>query len=702
MGVTVPRDTPLDPAASLPRRLLLLSGAPADLHSWLAQALDGASKREVLWVGTHAIEGVAAVTPAQVVQRLGSESRLAVFDAHGGFDPDAFAAAVGTLRGGGDCVVLTPPLAQWPGYADPYHARIAPYPWRPEQLAPAFIERLVRTWGEDPRCVRLTPSSEPGLRFAPAPATGRLHLNADQQAMVEQVVRVAYGHARRPLVLSADRGRGKSTVLGFAAARLLRDGRMPRITVVAPHRRAVETLFRHARTQAGLAAAQVGDLALGNTTLRFRLPGDCLATTDDPGLLLVDEAAALSIGVLDRLLRRSNRLVFATTEQGYEGSGRGFRLRFEALLRHAMPQFRRARLETPVRWAPADPLEALVNEGLLLSTELPALAPGPDVVQAERLPARALRRDEGILRGVVGLLVGAHYQTRPSDLRRLLDDPGLSLWVARHGPDLCGVLLGAVEGGFDDAIADRILAGRRRPHGHLLAQSLAVHAGFDAALSQRTLRVVRIAVHPAQQRRGIGRRLLAAARAWAVSERLDGLGCAFGSETGLLAFWMAQGLRPVRLGLRIDPASAAHSLMMLDGLSPAGRSLATAAFARFQRDLPWSLGDVCSDLPPALAIALLRGRDCADLPLAAADLTALARIAAGARQPATATPVIRRWLVRAISDGAAGLEPLVARYLQHWPMRRVCETYVIAGGAALDRQLRERLADAENASRPSG
>jgi tRNA(Met) cytidine acetyltransferase len=284
----------------------------------------------------------------------------------------------------------------------------------------------------------------------------------------------------------------------------------------------------------------------------------------------------------------------------------------------------------------------------------------------------------------------------------LLDDPGLSLWVARHGRDLCGVVLGAVEGGFDDAIAALILAGRRRPHGHLLAQSLAVHAGFDQALSQRTLRVVRIAVHPAQQRRGIGRRLLVAARAWAVSERLDGLGCAFGSASDLLAFWTAQGLEPVRLGLRIDPASAAHALMMLDGLSAGGRSLATAAVARFRRDLPWSLGDEFSDLPPELAIALLRGRGCADLPLDTADLTGLARIAAGARQPATATPVIWRWLVRVLSDGAAGLEPLVARYLQHWPMRRVCETYGIAGGAALAQQLRGRLADAENASRPNG
>ena len=67
----MPWDKPLDPAASLPRRLLLLSGPPAGLYRWLAQALDGSSKREVLWVGAHAIEGVTVVMPAQALQHLG-------------------------------------------------------------------------------------------------------------------------------------------------------------------------------------------------------------------------------------------------------------------------------------------------------------------------------------------------------------------------------------------------------------------------------------------------------------------------------------------------------------------------------------------------------------------------------------------------------------------------------------------------------
>ena len=317
---------------------------------------------------------------------------------------------------------------------------------------------------------------------------------------------------------------------------------------VAPHHRyrATSTCGVDAvpsRLQAGgIAFESVKDCRIGDGELRFRLPYECLSARNSaPGLLLVDEAASMPVTVLQGLLRLSNRLVFATTENGYEGSGQGFRLRFETLVAREMPQFRRARLDAPVRWASNDPLEALVNRSLLLDAEAAMPQPGADC-KVIALAASALADDESLLRALFGLLVMAHYQTRPSDLRALLDDPLLRIWVVLSERQVVGVLLGSLEGDLDPTVCADVLAGRRRLHGHLLNQSLAVHAGLGEALRLRALRIQRIAVHPEFQRQGLGSRLLASATSWVEREGIDLIGCAFGIEPKLMTFWQNRGL----------------------------------------------------------------------------------------------------------------------------------------------------------------
>ena len=67
-----------------------------------------------------------------------------------------------------------------------------------------------------------------------------------------------------------------------------------------------------------------------------------------PGILY-EEAAAIPVAVLTTLMQQNNRLVFASTVHGYEGSGRGFELRFRERLTLSMPQWRELRLRAPVR-----------------------------------------------------------------------------------------------------------------------------------------------------------------------------------------------------------------------------------------------------------------------------------------------------------------------------------------------------------------
>ncbi|MCB1772979.1 MAG: tRNA(Met) cytidine acetyltransferase [Gammaproteobacteria bacterium] len=677
------------------RRLLLVVGSEAWGEQWVCAQLAAHHRDDVLWLASSSTCFDHVTTTRQVFRLLGREFRAVVVNVHQGLHPDAFAAAVGTLRGGGDCVVLAPPMADWDAFVDPDKARFAAYPRAASGTHNRFLLRLRSLWHDD-HAVSIVEESDDDtetVRLRVAPDDCReLALTDEQSRVVGQVLRVASGHARRPLVLLADRGRGKSTVLGVAAAQLLQRGECL-VTVVASSHAAAAVLFRHAIGADSADPRAVGEHRVGEGRLCFRLPQDIAeAKGGAPGIVLVDEAAAIPMVLLRRLLRYANRVVFATTVHGYEGSGRGFVLRFARVLDEAMPQWRETRLTDPVRWRSGDALERLLNRSLMLDVDLDDIGP-PAAFDVGPLSLDRLSADELLLRRVFGLLVNAHYQTRPSDLRQLLDNPDVSLWVARAGTDLLGVVLLDAEGDIDADMAARILSGERRPRGHLLPQSLAVHAGIDAILRQRVLRVQRIAVHPDARRRGVGRALLEAVSAWAGTAGFDHLGCAFAADVGLLGFWRQCGFAVARVGLRVDPASGSHSLFMLRGLSAAGRVVAQQAAGGFQHGLPWSLGMALRDLDSRLAVSLLRGRDNADIVLDGADREILTRLVAGTRQLLTADQLLWRALVlMATTDQSDdALAPGIAWLLQGQDVQTVCQRFDIEGRAPLEQALRASL-----------
>ena len=85
------------------------------------------------------------------------------------------------------------------------------------------------------------------------------------------------------------------------------------------------------------------------------VPSELVDELPNASCVLVDEAAALPIPLLRRLLARYSRIVFATTVHGYEGTGRGFAIRFRAHLDDRAPDWRQLKMTTPIRWAPGSP-----------------------------------------------------------------------------------------------------------------------------------------------------------------------------------------------------------------------------------------------------------------------------------------------------------------------------------------------------------
>ncbi|WP_239495383.1 tRNA(Met) cytidine acetyltransferase TmcA [Salinicola halophilus] len=682
-----------------------------------AQALMAASDwASPLWIGAVSqapTQSITCLAPGRARSRLGQEHDLVVFDATGqsGFDPDAFGAISGTLVAGGCLVLLTPaawaaPSAgDWLGDAD--YRRLAHWPLEAGEIEARYLARLARrlgafealvTWPAD--AARPSLPAPPGAEWASAgsdredaPSHADIDdvddadcLSADQAAAVGRLTRL---RRRRPLVLIADRGRGKSAALGIAAARRLMAGER-RLWIAASSEAAVAPLFERLG-----ALLPTGQRVPGGFTLTLKgtesherecriewlAPERVASALDDPDIdrrspptLFVDEAASIPAARLADWLVRFPRIAFATTVHGYEGTGRGFEVRLRDTLDRLTPDWRRLRLTTPIRWAADDPLERLTRELLCLDAEIDespfAGAESRELdgltlnwLTLDWLDRTALAHDEAALREAFGLLVQAHYRTTPADLRQLLDGPGVRLLAARCEGRLAGLCVVQAEGGFDAALAGAIQRGERRPRGHLLAQSLAMHAGHAEAATRRWWRIMRIAVHPGCRRRGIGQTLIEAVADAAVGQGIDHLGVSFGAEPGLMRFWRDRGFTSLRAGLTREAASGEPALMMGRGLAPqAVAEIATWA-ADFQTLLADLLAGELNDIEPEVAAGWLHE---GQRPAWPAALTArLEAFAAGGGELALIRPWLRQaWLcwwrqqpITALPDGLGAPTP---------------------------------------------
>ncbi|WP_372964255.1 tRNA(Met) cytidine acetyltransferase TmcA [Marinobacter sp.] len=624
------------------RRLVLVEGEPEWCRSWVSGCLEMLDTSQALWVGRAEdaeLAGVTGITSKQFKRWLGRETGVLVWDGWQGNPPDGLAALAGTLKAGGLLFWLMPPLESWSTFSDLDYLRTG----LDQVERHPFAARMARVLAGDPDVIRIRPGDGPrvlpeldsALPFFEPTTT------PEQSRLVSQLVRFGLGRRRRPLVVTADRGRGKSAALGMAAAELLLGGRQS-VLVTSPSVDSLTSFFRHAeaRLEGQLASRSGHELVtMGGQSVRFIPVQDLLAGKPDAEVVMVDEAASIPAHLLRSILLSWPRVAFASTVHGYEGTGRGFSIRFRQVLDRETPHWQAITLQRPVRWAEGDPLERLVSELFLLSAESPVgLRPLAEDVEVERWhPEKASEME---LSEAFGLLVDAHYRTTPADLRQWLDDPVVQSWRAVCDGVTVGVLWAAVEGGLAPELAEQVVQGRRRLRGHMLAQSLATHGGFPEAAVHRVMRVVRVAVSEQARNLGIGQRLVASALAACNEQGLDGLGTSFGGESGLLTFWQASGLQVVRMGLRQEPSTGEFPVQMLRGVSERGVSLGQGLRRRFARHWPVLVPLHWHDLPPRLLGAVSADLPAQELP-DADDLRDLVSFSEGFRGFELTLPVLR-------------------------------------------------------------
>ena len=501
---------------------------------------------------------------------LGSEFPAIIYDARQGIHLDALAMAAGTLQDGSQLLLLLNHWADLPNQPDSDSLR-----WSGEKHAintPHFIAFLQEKIAKYSFPVY---QNTPLNLASPTPQKDRsphCHPTLEQARLLQQMA-----ETEEPiLIITAKRGRGKSALAGLFAKQQVAQNQP--VILTAPNKSAVN-IFN----------------AFAGAEITFMPPDELSQNLSDAPQqfanhwLFVDEAAMIPLDILFRLTKAFKRVVLTTTIHSYEGTGRGFLLKFMSKTDRTLRHFE---LFTPLRWQTDDKLEAFIDDLLLCDCEDRLPQPPYDGALTEQIQishCEQIPHDQ--IESVYGLLTLAHYRTSPLDLRRLLDAPQQQFYLAQAQGALLGCVWAVPEGGLtDNTLIRQIRRGERRPRGNLVAQMLCFQAGLEEACELRSLRISRIAVQPNWQQRGLGQRLIAQMTQQIKQQgAVDFLSVSFGYTLELLAFWQKCGFILVHFSESKEASSGCYSVVALCPLSEGGRAFVQQAEKQFQRNLPLSL-----------------------------------------------------------------------------------------------------------------
>ena len=502
------------------------------------------------------IIGESGIAFSKATNLLGQEFEHILFDGRNGIHLEALAIAAGTLKMGGTlCLVLS----DWENLSlqlDQDSLR-----WNGNQSAiatPNFIYHFKQ-------CIEHYHfpilREESAVEFSPIFYSNEHHKNATlaQQQIIETILQ-----AQRDIYfLTAKRGRGKSALLGMLANQI-----QAPVYLTAPNKSAVHSVIE-------FSEGEIEFIAPDELTIRLQNEPEF----SQSAWLLVDEAAMIPLPLLQEYSQYFQHIVFSTTIHSYEGTGRGFELKFKQKIHRTFQHFE---LKQPLRWQENDPLEHFIDDLLLLNAEdefqqFPVQPHLPYQIREVQKPHHIAE--------FYGLMTLAHYRTSPLDLRRLLDGENQRFYFAEYQQNLLGAIWALEEGNMaDDELIIQIQQGKRRPKGNLVPQALCFHENLSEACKLRSLRISRIAVQPNWQKQGIGQNLMK----FMENSEVDFLSVSFGYTDELAKFWQKCGFVLVHLGEHQEASSGCYSAIALKGLSKEGLALVETAHKQFQRNIPLS------------------------------------------------------------------------------------------------------------------
>ena len=501
---------------------------------------------------------------------LGTTYDFLAVDVHHSFIPNDLGKLINIVRGGGLIVLLTPKFEEWPTHTNFFHEIILTPPYTLENIKNNFIRWIIRKIGGHEgigvirdgiivkdghmRCTR-------EKREVRIPSDSRFPRKIYSMAITQDQVRVlkmGEKMAKRGImVLTADRGRGKSSVLGILVAQYA--GKFKRIGVTAPDINNLSEFFKFLKKTLEIRGLRYQETKRGIHGKKFKVEyvEPAILEPKKYELLVVDEAAGIPVPLLLNYLR-AGRVIYSTTIHGYEGTGRSFSIRFMEELKKRTLKILNVEMTEPIRYSQDDPIERWIFDALLLDSEpYPLKDVKLQKLEYRRYEIEELLSEEDKLREYYGIFVLAHYRNNPNDLGILCDAPNHEIRTLEYqGHVVCSVQL-AKEGNLGTYVEEMYYG--TTPPGNIVPDVLIKHYREREFGKYRGYRIVRIATHPDFMNSGIGSRMLSHIK----EENVDWIGSSFGATERLLRFWIKNGFYPIHISPKLNERTGEYSVVVM-------------------------------------------------------------------------------------------------------------------------------------------
>ncbi len=547
---------------------------------------------------------------------LGKTFEGLILDAHENFPAREVGISIETVRGPGVIIVMMPPIEEWLKRKLFLHKQyVVTPPYRLEDCRNVYQKRVIKKAIELPgiyiwekELSGKEPETKKERRKRIKIKEGRFPQELYKMAYTEDqynVLRRLEETEDEAVVILANRGRGKSAVLGLYIAGLGSLGEKKKIVVTAPTEDSVDELFKFIR----LGGEKVGikvrgsrrKLKVGSAKVLFREPLEVMGLKGD--ILVVDEAAGIYVSILKEYLDRFDTQIYSTTVHGYEGTGRLFQYRFLPSLKEKK-KVEILRMSEPIRYGTDDPVERWLYEVYLLDAE-PAKVKDVKGLSFERRDIESLfLRDENILKEYIGIYVFAHYRNNPRDITILADAPNQRAYMVFGDKHVVSSLQVAEEGGLGDEDIYRFLEGDI-VYGNIIPDIFVRYYEFAEFAREKGLRIVRIATHPDLQGRGIGSFALKSLESEAKKEGMAWTGAGFGASYEVVRFWKKNGYTMVHVSPKRNPASGEYTTIFVKPLKEKIKRYINIANMVARRRLLEEMDNYYSGMEPSVAVELL-------------------------------------------------------------------------------------------------